>query len=253
MKILAISDLHGFLPEIPECDLLLVAGDICPDYHQMSKARYGDTHKRLVANKGEARQGNWLNKEFREWLDEVPAEKVIGIAGNHDFVFETGPLLVPRNLRWTYLRDAGFHYKGLNIYGIPWVPNLPRWAFSLEADKLQMAYDLVPDNTDIVLSHGPPEGWLDFTAPQFGSMHAGASAANKMLERVRPAAYICGHIHEGRGEVVFKHSPTETTNLYNVAHVDESYQGFRGPVEIKSPPKYFSKKSLRGALAPYSH
>ena len=41
-------------------------------------------------------QAAWLDTEFRAWLAAVPAHKVVGVAGNHDWVFQRRPDLVPR-------------------------------------------------------------------------------------------------------------------------------------------------------------
>src|SRR3954452_2707665 len=101
--IVAVSDLHGTLPAIPPCDLLLIAGDICP-----------------VTNHGVAFQAQWLHREFCDWLKKVPARKTVFIAGNHDFVFEQAKELLPRNWPATYLQDSGIRWEGLNIWGTPW-------------------------------------------------------------------------------------------------------------------------------------
>lgn len=226
MKTLAIADLHGFLPDIPPCDLLLIAGDVCPDFHTMSRARYGESYAH-TANHGEYKQANWLKYEFSEWLEGIPAKHIVGIAGNHDFALEEFPGL-GHALPWTYLRDSSVEIEGIRIYGIPWVPSLPRWAFSLPDDRLRMAFEAIERPVDVILSHGPPFGHLDFVAPQFGSCHVGAEAANEAIRRTVPWTFICGHIHEGRGHKVHPAG----TSIYNVAHVDEAYKGFRGPVEI---------------------
>ena len=99
MKIVALADLHGYLPSaIPACDLLLLAGDLTP-----------------VQNHAPAFQAQWLDGPFRAWLQGQPARKIIGVAGNHGFVFEQMPFLVPRDLPWTYLQDSGTEWEGLKI------------------------------------------------------------------------------------------------------------------------------------------
>ena len=74
MKIVGVSDLHGMLPEIPPCDLLLIGGDITP-----------------VTNHAIPFQAEWLDTTFRRWLEQAPARKVVGVAGNHDYIFQDMP------------------------------------------------------------------------------------------------------------------------------------------------------------------
>lgn len=64
----AIADQHGYLPTIEPCDLLLIAGDICPDDFVRP-----DSPDHL----------HWLDSTFRDWLRGVPAQRIVGIAGNH--------------------------------------------------------------------------------------------------------------------------------------------------------------------------
>src|SRR4051812_5812524 len=106
MKIVAISNLHGQMPErIPACDLLLLAGDLAP-----------------VSNHALGFQRSWLDGPFRSGLRKGPARHIVGIAGNHDLIFEQAPDLVPRDLPWTYLQDSGTSCDGLSIWGTPWQP-----------------------------------------------------------------------------------------------------------------------------------
>ena len=72
MKICAISDLHGFLPELKPCDLVIICGDSVPLEFQMSSRR---TKK-------------WYTNTFAEWANNLSCEKVIFIAGNHDMYLE---------------------------------------------------------------------------------------------------------------------------------------------------------------------
>lgn len=207
MRILATSDLHGHLPDVPECDLFIIGGDVCPVYdHSVDY------------------QLEWLDEVFSEWLAEIPARWTVGIAGNHDFVFEYHPIrVVDLELSWIYLEDSSCEINGVSIYGLPWVPNLPNWAFHASRDQLALRYNAVPKGTDIVISHGPPFGLGDYTVPRFGSMHVGAKSANDMMGRVNPKALICGHIHEGFGLYKYRGQHGKMTDVYNVSLMDENY------------------------------
>jgi predicted phosphohydrolase len=204
MHLVAISDLHGILPDIPPCDLLLLAGDLCPieDHHPLF-------------------QSDWLHDEFRSWLGRVPARKIVGVAGNHDFIFEKTPHLVPRDLPWTYLQDSGVEWEGLKIYGSPWQPWFMDWAFNAGPEQLERIWQRIPDGTDILLLHGPPRGYGDVTRQ---GNSTGCPHLLERIKQVQPRLAVFGHIHEGRGEWELGR-----TKLANVTILDDDYRNVYPP------------------------
>lgn len=183
VSIIAISDLHGNLPDdLPSCDLLLIAGDICPSGSSSSQAL-------------------WLDTTFRHWLEQSKATHVVGVAGNHDKIFEAKPHLVPSSLKWHYLQDQSIELFGLKIYGTPW--QLPFYgAFNMNDKMLVSRYSTIPKSTDIVVSHGPPFGICDEVQSYLDTpYHTGSLALRNKLLEIQPQLVVFGHIHEGYGNL----------------------------------------------------
>jgi Icc-related predicted phosphoesterase len=197
VKIAAISDLHGFLPVVPPCDLLLIGGDICP-----------------VANHSLPAQQEFLDRQFRRWLEDAPAKQIVGIAGNHDFIFDT-PSRIPTALRWTYLQDNAAEIDGLKIWGSPWSVLFGSWPFMEREPALARRWASIPVETDILLVHGPPMGYGD---KNFTNRRCGSTALLEAIGRVNPRLCVFGHIHEDHGRWALR-----DMLLANVSHVNEVY------------------------------
>lgn len=217
IKVVALSDLHGTLPpsrNFPKCDLVLIGGDIFGPH-------------------GILDQSIWLHKEFTPWLENLPAEKIIGVAGNHDFIWEEAPHLVPK-MPWTYLQDSECTYKGWKIYGTPWQPRFYDWAFNMDEPDLKERWKLISDDTDILVTHGPPYSFGDTVSRLHGKEtdpHVGSPSLLERINVVRPKLSIFGHIHPGFG--VFNH---EGMTLANVSIVDERYIWTHQPTEFVLDP-----------------
>lgn len=196
--IIATSDLHGHLPTIPSCDLLIIAGDICLDGFVTQQAA-------------------WMDTTLRKWLDDLPAKEVVVVAGNHDLIFEQASHLVPKKLRWHYLQEEQIELFGLQIYGMPW--QLPFWgAFNLSEEQLLEHYEEIPKKIDILISHGPPFGIGD-EVPKHSGQHVGSHALYNKIKEIKPKLFICGHIHCSFGLYQI-----ESTTVANVSLLDDDME-----------------------------
>lgn len=206
MKIACLSDLHGYLPDIPECDLLLLAGDYAPHREKEYQKRF-------------------FNEYFAPWLaTQSKKREIIGVAGNHDFAFQLYPYVLPP-LDWTYLQDYGTEFNGLKIWGSPWQPWFYNWAFNAYEPDLREKWELIPEDTDILLLHGPPHGYGDFT--ENGWLHTGSPSLTERIAHIKPKLVVCGHIHEGRGS----YQLGETT-IVNASYLDKFYQPYDCPITV---------------------
>lgn len=202
MRIAMVADIHGHYPNIEPCDLLIVAGDMT------DSLRY--TYDESVG---------WYDKFFRAWLKSAPADEIVGVAGNHDFMYEREPQLMrDLDLPWRYLEDEGWEYRGYKIWGSPWQPRFGNWAFNADEDELERRFDWIPNDTDILITHGPPYGIGDKT---FEGRRAGSKALRRRINQVRPELHVFGHIHPGRGIYHFN----------NGMQVNASYLLYEGPQE----------------------
>jgi len=203
MRILAAADLHGRLPDVEPCDLLLLAGDILPDEDQ----------ERFALG------------PLREWMRSLPADNIVWIAGNHDFYFETPSWqrLLP-HFPGTYLQDSEVQIGSLRIWGTPWVENLPEWAFHVDRANASERFGRIPEGIDILLSHSPPGGVLD----RVGRESVGSAALASAINRTAPRWSVFGHIHECGGERV----KVGATSFYNASLAAKNLENSRPPLPL---------------------
>jgi 3',5'-cyclic AMP phosphodiesterase CpdA len=236
MRIAALSDQHGFLPDVAPCDLVLVAGDVCPD-------RIGASW----AMQAPDLQADWFHRNARAWLSRVPAVHQVLTWGNHDWCGQacdfsqdapgtarTGSvqIVVDRSTRVTLGDGSSARAESLLVWATPWSNQFMHWAFMKSPRALSTIYDAIPEGTDVIVSHQPPYGHGDtsFDALSGRVEHLGSHELLAAIDRVKPRLVICGHIHEGFGRYDRHGIP-----IYNVAIVDEGYRLVRAATIIDLP------------------
>jgi Icc-related predicted phosphoesterase len=139
-------------------------------------------------------------EQFLKWFSNTDFEHKIFIAGNHDFGFEKETDIDQqfKDLGVTYLFDTDITIDGIKFYGSPWQPEFYNWAFNLpRGEELSAKWEKIPDDVDILITHGPAYGILDY-APIGG--HVGCEELYRKIVEVKPKIHVCGHIHDSYGQ-----------------------------------------------------
>lgn len=212
-RIVATSDTHYPFPEhmIPEGDWLFHAGDLM---YEGTPAEYAP-RKRSLAD---------LKPRFRH---------IIYVPGNHDYHVYHYEGAVAREMRAAGIRVLRPAYPrteidGVKILGIPFVTNLPGWAYNVDETWLYDWLCAATENfePDIVISHAPMHGTMDIVNPEnkdFDFLHVGSHALRKWGESPgrRVKHWINGHIHESYGVGYSGDMPGCT--FYNACMCDRNY------------------------------
>ena len=214
MRIICVSDTHCRLSKIkiPEGDILLHAGDLTfqGNIEEISQ---------------EAKQLEKIKHRFTHGIVVVP--------GNHDRLFERNETLAREIMGDTkVLIDQSLVVDGLNFYGSPHQPWFHSWAYNLQrGEPLREKWALIPENTDVLITHGPPNGILDI-APHPFENHVGCEELAIRVKQLKNLKlHLFGHIHYGYGS-----TKIDNVTFINASCCTESYKPTNDPwiIEIKS-------------------
>lgn len=216
LKIVCISDTHSghHQLQLPPGDILIHSGDFSKSRTKLNAAEYTD---------------------FVQWFSDQPHKTKILIAGNRDDFMHTEichkfrkrtleeissvQSLITNSNSIIYLNDSSYDYneKGYNfkIWGSPWTRLYGKEgkAFQVSTPELKHKWELIPKDTTLLVTHGPPLGICDMN---LAKVQAGCPELLAMVNKIKPRVHLFGHIHEGYGTLV-----TNDTLFINAASIDK--------------------------------
>lgn len=174
MKILHISDTHNKHHEIstmPEADVLVHTGDL---------SEYGTEEEVLSA---------------LEWLISLPYRHKVIVAGNHDLCLYDAENIegLPYNVH--FLHNGGVVINDVFFYGVTFTNPY------VECER----------PIDVLLSHEPPLGILDYE----DGRHWGTSQTLSIVNATHPKLHLFGHVHDSYGSMQWRTTTFSNASLMN--------------------------------------
>jgi Icc-related predicted phosphoesterase len=181
LNIWHISDTHTFhdMLTVPEnIDMVIFSGD--------------------CSNPRESLANSFEVLKFLKWFGELPIKYKIFVAGNHDTSIERKIIFdLDFGDNIIHLWDSEVTIEGLKIWGSPYTPSFGfGWAFNKDRSKIYKVWEQIPEDVDIIVTHGPPKGILDLSYDRDNKLEiCGDLALKKRIKEIQPKLVCFGHIH----------------------------------------------------------
>ena len=188
MKIAFVSDTHGFEGslKIPKCDVLVHCGDVCPAFGELS----------AIDN-------------IAYWFENLKqVGEVILVAGNHDTNFISRPeqskFIIKKGCH--YLQNEELVIDGITFFGMSFLDIIREYDvksllipdfISEEVDKRRKYYEMIPEYTDVLITHQPPD--LPPYSCTTDGFNLGCPILKEAVDRIKPKIHAFGHVHTGYG------------------------------------------------------
>ena len=200
MRVVLLSDTHNHdftRLNLPDGDLLIHAGDWTNRGTIGELVRFNDYCGKAVEK---YKYGIWVTP------------------GNHDFLAQTATTLCENLLtNCNLMINERVTFDGINFWFSPYTPFFCNWAFMEEIDELATIWDKIPDDTNVLITHGPPKNILDVTVDDF--MNVGCLELRKKIKRLpNLQLHAFGHIHSNYGKLI-----ESGVTFANVSSCDETY------------------------------
>jgi predicted phosphodiesterase len=189
----------------------------------------------------------WQVVDFLDWFDSLPYTHKIMIPGNHDFFFDydrkartpQGQIrfgdskitkeqvdeVISKYPNIHILNDSGITVEGIKFWGSPITPWFHDWAYNRFGNEINEHWDLIPSDTDILITHGPPFGVLDTVIR--GNENVGCEFLMNKIQEINPKIHAFGHIHEADG--IWE---TPKTLFINASSLSVRYEYTNKPIVI---------------------
>lgn len=181
--------------------------------------------------------GKWDKvTKFLEWFDEQPHPHKILICGNHEVEPEKAHTHFEAMLEGypgiTYLYNSSTTIEGVKFWGSPYTPKFYDWAFMKDPERMHLVWDCIPEDTNVLITHGPPYGIGDVNGRGF---HCGDKALLKRVKELSLSLHCFGHIHQSDKEDA-KFTATSFGTFVNASTCTEGYKPKNRPIEVEIYP-----------------